>query len=152
MLRPRPGLSPDIAAALRKMPGAGNSCLERYEYAKHGACFGFAPNAYFGTMIRLDKAIKDSALGQFLVDNYGKTVSRAEFDSVVAQMWGEDNVKAVKVNCHGNPAYLTEIQFSLKASMINARSPLPHSSHSRIPATAGNSLLSIKPVIDEAEV
>ncbi|MDI5676978.1 ribonuclease I, partial [Salmonella enterica subsp. enterica serovar Anatum] len=86
----------------------GNSCLERYEYAKHGACFGFDPNAYFGTMIRLDKAIKDSALGQFLTDNYGKTVSRAEFDSVVAQMWGQDNVKAVKVNCHGNPAYLTE--------------------------------------------
>ncbi len=71
-------------------------------------------------MIRLDKAIKDSALGQFLADNYGKTVSRAEFDSVVAQTWGQDNVKAVKVNCHGNPAYLTEIQFSLKASMINA--------------------------------
>lgn len=87
---PAPGLSPDIAAALKEvMPGAGgNSCLERYEYAKHGACFGFDPNAYFGTMIRLDKAIKDSALGQFLADNYGKTVSRAEFDSVVAQMWG----------------------------------------------------------------
>lgn len=123
MLRPAPGFSPDIAAMLKEvMPGAGggNSCLERYEYAKHGACFGFDPNTYFGTMIRLDKAIKDSALGQFLADNYGKTVSRAEFDSVVAQMWGQDNVKAVKVNCHGNPAYLTEIQFSLKASMINA--------------------------------
>ncbi|ECM3741778.1 ribonuclease I [Salmonella enterica] len=128
---PAPGLSPDIAAALKEvMPGAGgNSCLERYEYAKHGACFGFDPNAYFGTMIRLDKAIKDSALGQFLADNYGKTVSRAEFDSVVAQMWGQDNVKAVKVNCHGNPAYLTEIQFSLKASMINA----PLSSASFLP-------------------
>lgn len=103
-------------------------------------------------MIRLDKAIKDSALGQFLADNYGKTVSRAEFDSVVAQMWGKDNVKAVKVNCHGNPAYLTKIQFSLKASMINAPlssasfQPQPH------PGNCGNSLLSIKPVIDEAEV
>ncbi|VDZ80265.1 ribonuclease I [Salmonella bongori] len=38
--------------------------------------FGFDPNAYFGTMIRLDKAIKSSALGQFLAENYGKTVSR----------------------------------------------------------------------------
>ncbi|EKS7703033.1 ribonuclease I [Salmonella enterica] len=128
---PDPGLSPDIAATLREvMPGAGgNSCLERYEYAKHGACFGFDPNAYFGTMIRLDKAIKGSTLGQFLADNYGKTVSRAAFDNVVEQMWGKDNVKAVKVNCHGNPAYLTEIQFSLKASMINA----PLSSASFLP-------------------
>ncbi|PHP39792.1 ribonuclease I, partial [Salmonella enterica subsp. enterica serovar Dublin] len=91
--QPPPGLSPDIATALKEgMPGAGgNSCLERYEYAKHGACFGFDHNAYFSTMIRLDKAIKDSALGQFLADNYGKTVSRAEFDSVVAQMWSQDN-------------------------------------------------------------
>lgn len=119
---PDTGLSPDIAATLREvMPGAGgNSCLERYEYAKHGACFGFDPNAYFGVMIRLDKAIKASALGHFLAENYGQTVSRAAFDSVVEQIWGKDNVKAVKVSCHGNPAYLTEIQFSLKASMINA--------------------------------
>ncbi len=73
---PAPGLSPDIATALKEvMPGAGgNSCLERYEYAKHGACFGFDPNAYFGTMIRLDKAIKDSALGQFLLQDAGQSV------------------------------------------------------------------------------
>ncbi|MGK4720498.1 ribonuclease I, partial [Salmonella enterica] len=72
------------------MPGAvWNYFLERYEYAKHGACFGFDPNDYFGTMIRLDKAIKDSALGQILTDNYGKNVTRAEFDSVFAQIWGQ---------------------------------------------------------------
>lgn len=65
MLSLRPGLSPDIAAAQEVMPGAGNSCLERYEYAKHGACFGFDPNAYFGTMIRLDKAIKTAHWGSF---------------------------------------------------------------------------------------
>lgn len=119
---PSVGLSPDIATTLSEvMPGAGGTfCLERHEYAKHGACFGFDPNAYFGTMIRLDKAIKESALGHFLAENYGKTVSRAAFDRVVEQTWGKNNVKAVKVNCHGNPAYLTEIHFSLKASMINA--------------------------------
>ncbi len=66
MLRPAPGLSPDIAAALKEvMPGAGEFLSERYEYAKHGACFGFDPNAYFGTMIRLDKAIKTARWGSF---------------------------------------------------------------------------------------
>ena len=46
------GLSLTGAAKLNSvMPGAGgNSCLERYEYAKHGVCFGFDPDAYFGTM------------------------------------------------------------------------------------------------------
>jgi ribonuclease I len=54
------------------MPGAGgNSCLERYEYAKHGVCFGFDPDAYFGTMVRMNQEVKSSPLGQF-PDNYGK--------------------------------------------------------------------------------
>ncbi len=51
------GLSLTGAAKLNSvMPGAGgNSCLERYEYAKHGVCFGFDPDAYFGTMVRMNR-------------------------------------------------------------------------------------------------
>lgn len=51
------GLSLTGAAKLNSvMPGAGgNSCLERYEYAKHGVCFGFDPDAYFGTMVRMNQ-------------------------------------------------------------------------------------------------
>ncbi|WP_373203586.1 ribonuclease I [Citrobacter amalonaticus] len=131
---PETGLSLETAAKLSDvMPGAGGrSCLERYEYAKHGACFGFDPDAYFGTMVRLNKEIKDSELGAFLGENYGKSVSRRAFDAAVAQRWGKEAVKAVKLSCHGNPAYLTEIQFSLKASAINAPlsadsfAPQPH--------------------------
>lgn len=131
---PETGLSLETAAKLSDvMPGAGGrSCLERYEYAKHGACFGFDPDAYFGTMVRLNKEIKTSELGAFLGENYGKSVSRRAFDAAVAQRWGKEAVKAVKLSCHGNPAYLTEIQFSLKASAINAPlsadsfAPQPH--------------------------
>jgi ribonuclease I len=62
------GLSLSGAAKLNSvMPGAGgNSCLERYEYAKHGVCFGFDPDAYFGTMVRMNQEVKSSPLGQFL--------------------------------------------------------------------------------------
>ncbi|WP_101743891.1 ribonuclease I [Citrobacter koseri] len=118
---PETGLSLESAAKLSAvMPGAGGkSCLERYEYAKHGACFGFDPDVYFGTMVRLNHEIKHSALGDFLAANYGKRVSRAAFDAAVAQSWGKENVKAVQLSCHGNPAYLTEIQFSLNAARIN---------------------------------
>ncbi|EQC1554058.1 ribonuclease I [Citrobacter amalonaticus] len=131
---PETGLSLETAAKLSDvMPGAGGrSCLERYEYAKHGACFGFDPDAYFGTMVRLNKEIKASELGAFLGENYGKSVSRRAFDAAVAQRWGKEAVKAVKLSCHGNPVYLTEIQFSLKASAINAPlsadsfAPQPH--------------------------
>ncbi|HDR2162685.1 TPA: ribonuclease I [Enterobacter cancerogenus] len=122
------GLSLSGAAKLNTvMPGAGgNSCLERYEYAKHGVCFGFDPDAYFGTMVRLNQEVKSSALGAFLAENYGKTVSRNAFDAAVAKSFGKQNVKAIKLTCNGNPAYLTEMQISLKAATIN--NPLSASS------------------------
>ncbi|MRS90127.1 ribonuclease I [Enterobacteriaceae bacterium RIT714] len=122
------GLSLESAAKLSSMmPGAGgNSCLERYEYAKHGVCFGFDPDAYFGTMVRMNQEVKSSALGQFLNDNYGKAVTRNAFDAAVAKSYGKAAVKALKLTCNNNPAYLTEIQISLNAATINA--PLTASS------------------------
>ncbi|MGI3451520.1 ribonuclease I, partial [Citrobacter arsenatis] len=86
----------------------------------------------FGTMVRLNNEVKNSEAGKFLAENYGKTVSRSAFDAAVAKSWGKENVKAVKLSCHGNPAYLTEIQLSLKADTINQTlspqsfSPQPH--------------------------
>lgn len=116
------GLSLEMANKLNAvMPGSGgNSCLERYEYAKHGVCFGFDPDAYFGTMVRLNEEIKQSALGTFLAENYGKTVSRSDFNNAVAKSYGTEGVKAVKLTCKGNPAYLTEMQIAIKAEAINA--------------------------------
>jgi ribonuclease I len=116
------GLSLEMANQLNNvMPGAGgNSCLERYEYAKHGVCFGFDPDAYFGTMVRLNGEIRQSAVGQFLADNYGKTVSRNDFNAAVAKSWGKEGVSAFKLTCDGNPAWLTEVQISIKATAINA--------------------------------
>lgn len=70
-------------------------------------------------MVRLNNEFKNSEAGKFLADNYGKTVSRNAFDAAIAKSWGKENVKAVKLSCHGNPAYLTEIQLSLKADTIN---------------------------------
>lgn len=119
---PQPGIRSDLADKLSDvMPGAGNnSCLERYEYAKHGVCFGFDPDAWSATLIRLNQEVRGSELGRFLADNYGETVSRSAFNRALEKAWGRNSVKAVKLTCHGNPAYLTEIQINLKAEQINA--------------------------------
>lgn len=116
------GISLEMADKLNGvMPGAGGtSCLERYEYAKHGVCFGFDPDAWVGTMVRLNTEVKQSELGRFIADNYGRSVSRIAINSAIAQAFGERNVSAFKLTCNGNPAYLTEIQISLNASAINA--------------------------------
>lgn len=131
------GLSPQAAASLHKvMPGAGgSSCLERYEYAKHGVCFGFDPDAYFGTMVRLNDEVKQSELGAFLAENYGKTINRSDFDAAVARSWGKESVKAVKLSCSGNPAWLTEMQIAIKARAINH----PLSADSLLPQTSSGS-------------
>ncbi|MEQ6281349.1 ribonuclease I [Kluyvera sp. 142053] len=115
------GLSLEVANKLNQvMPGSGGkTCLERYEYAKHGVCFGFDPDIYFDTMVRLNNEIKQSAIGQFLAANYGKTVDRASFDSAVAKAFGQQNVKAIKLTCDGNPSYLTEMQIAIKSARIN---------------------------------
>lgn len=128
------GLSLEMANRLNNvMPGSGGqSCLERYEYAKHGVCFGFDPDAYFGTMVRLNDEVKRSPIGKFLADNYGKTVSREDFDAAIARGYGNESVKAFKLTCSGNPAYLTEMQIAIRASAINdplsadALLPQPH--------------------------
>ncbi|WP_227135839.1 ribonuclease I [Kosakonia radicincitans] len=141
------GLSLEVANKLNAvMPGAGsNTCLERYEYAKHGVCFGFDPDDYFGAMVRLNTEIKASPLGVFLAENYGKTVTRDAFNAAVAKAYGEQSVKAVKLTCSGNPAWLTEMQIAIKADAINAPLvsgsflPQPH------PGNCGNSF-----VIDKA--
>ncbi|MGP3593917.1 ribonuclease I [Vagococcus sp. WN89Y] len=116
------GLSLEMANRLNEvMPGAGGtSCLERYEYAKHGVCFGFDPDDYFNTMVRMNKEIKQSALGRFLADNYGKTVSRSAFNAAATAAFGPQGAKAIKLTCSGNPAWLTEMQIAIKADAINA--------------------------------
>lgn len=116
------GLSLEMANRLNSvMPGSGGkSCLERYEYAKHGVCFGFDPDAYFGTMVRFNSDIKRSEIGKFLAANYGKTIRRSDFDAVVASAYGNESVKAFKLSCSSNPAYLTEMQIAIKANAINS--------------------------------
>lgn len=118
---PVTGISLEIASKLAGvMPDAGGeSCFERYEYAKHGACFGFNPNDYFGTMVRLSNEVKQQALGKFIQQYYGRVVTRAAFDSAVEESWGKEAVKSVKLSCQGNPAYLTEIRLTIRADKIN---------------------------------
>ncbi len=127
------GLSLEAAAKLSSvMPAAGGtSCLERYEFAKHGVCFGFDPDAYFTTMVRMNSEVKQSPLGAFIAAHYGEIVSRKAFDNAVAASFGKQNVRAFKLICSGNPAYLTEMQISLNAAAINA--PLSPASFSAQP-------------------
>ncbi|WP_299998547.1 ribonuclease I [uncultured Cedecea sp.] len=118
---PITGISLEVASKLADlMPAAGgDSCLERYEYAKHGACFGFNSNDYFDTMVRLSYEVKQQQLGEFIQKHYGEVITREAFNQAVKESWGDNAIKAIKLNCHGNPAYLTDIHITLRADKIN---------------------------------
>ena len=118
---PVTGISLEVASKLADvMPAAGgDSCLDRYEYAKHGVCFGFNSNDYFATMVRLSHDVKQQQLGNFIQKYYGQVVTREAFNHAVKESWGENAVQAIKLNCHGNPAYLTDIHIALRADKIN---------------------------------
>lgn len=118
---PVTGISLEVASKLADvMPAAGgDSCLERYEYAKHGVCFGFNSNDYFDTMVRLSNEVKQQALGNFIQQHYGQVITREAFNRAVKESWGDKAVKAIKLNCNGNPAYLTDIHIALRADKIN---------------------------------
>ncbi len=92
------GLSLEMANKLNSvMPGSGgNSCPERYEYAKHGVCFGFDPDSYFGTMVRLNGEVKQKRNRRFFWRNItDKPLAVAIFDAAVAKAYGAQNVKSL---------------------------------------------------------
>ncbi|MCU6304197.1 hypothetical protein KWI13_24740, partial [Enterobacter cloacae] len=68
---------------------------------------------------RVAQDAEDRAVGKFRAVYTAETANRSEFDGAVARSWGKENIKAIKLTCNGNPAYLTEMQVSLKADTIN---------------------------------
>lgn len=107
---------------LSYMPGANaSSCLQEYEYAKHGVCFAFPPEDYFGTMIRLDSEVRSSPIGAFITKNYGKSVDKTAFMQAIEKAYGSAAKDAVQLVCapKKKPKYLTEIRITLRADHIN---------------------------------
>lgn len=107
---------------LQFMPGANNTtCLDRYEYAKHGVCFEFSPEAYFGAMMALDQQVRAGKLGKFLAANYGKSVTREAFSQAFAADFGQQSLQGLSIACsHSRKgSFLAEIQLTLKSNAIN---------------------------------
>ncbi|MFB2863415.1 hypothetical protein [Aeromonas sp. MdU4] len=117
-------MSPAFHQGLVKyMPGIKEpTCLHQYEYAKHGVCFGFKPEDYFGAMISLNRDLRNSPVGKFMKDNYGEEVNTADFKQVIVDTYGEDvSRNAVQLICTPTKKglALTEIRLALRASEIN---------------------------------
>lgn len=126
--RLRQGTRQELA---RVMPGANeDTCLEHYEFAKHGVCFGFDPDAYFLTAARLSREVRASILGRFLRERTGAKVRLQDFRAVLEAAYGRTAAREADILCTGwgNNAFV-EIRLPILRNKINA--PLSASSFGR---------------------
>ncbi|MEN9866023.1 MAG: hypothetical protein RL748_1613 [Pseudomonadota bacterium] len=142
---PAMNFSPAFRAELVKaMPGATDTtCLDRYEYAKHGVCFEFNQEDYFGTMLRFDTQVKGGKFGRFLADNYGKSVSREALTEAFAADFGQESLQGLSLSCSQGVkgSALAELQLVIKSDMVNE--PLSAKSFGSNEGRSGNCVGSI---------
>ncbi|MCF8480286.1 MAG: hypothetical protein K9H25_07640 [Rhodospirillum sp.] len=118
---PAPPLSAESRARLETaMPGVASQ-LDRHEWIKHGTCYGAkgGAEAYIQDALALTEAVNGSAVGAFLAESVGRTVStdaiRARFD----QAFGPGTGKRVQVTCvtDGGRTLISEIKLSLRGTI-----------------------------------
>ncbi|TFH87802.1 ribonuclease I [Billgrantia azerbaijanica] len=114
------GLPAPLADALDDaMPGRA-SCLDRYQYAKHAACFALAPADYFAASLELQDAVNDSAFGAFVALNQGGTVARNDLIGAFEAAFGQGTGRALRLHCGGRGnRVLTEVRIAIAADRLD---------------------------------
>ncbi|MDH5543975.1 MAG: hypothetical protein OEZ43_00190 [Gammaproteobacteria bacterium] len=103
----------DHAKLEKYMPGVA-SCLQNYQWRKHGSCSGLTVQDYFETSITLVQDFATTAIAQEIRRNIGKVVS----SELLLQRWNENNKQsdgAIELVCrrHNGKAYLLEVRIAL---------------------------------------
>lgn len=96
------------------MPGV-TSCLQRYEWTKHGTCYSESPVEYYSESISLIKQINSSPIQDFFENNIGKRVNTTDIKKKFNEAFGEGAGNKIKINCKNN--LITEIQINLKGEI-----------------------------------
>lgn len=116
--------TPEVIDVLRvAMPGANpSSCLDRYEYAKHGVCFGYEPNQYFKTMASLLEQLKISQLADLIEARYGESFSEKEGYEAIKASFGDKAKKSFEFSCsdRNGKKYLDEIKITLNKNSLSS--------------------------------
>ncbi len=111
-------LSAQTRAALdTAMPGSA-SHLDRYQWTKHGTCFGGAGGAeeYFRDTLHLLVQLNASAVRAFLADNSGRYVSAADLRDVFDSAFGPGAGARVDIDCSdaGDRRLIMELRIHLR--------------------------------------
>jgi ribonuclease I (enterobacter ribonuclease) len=98
------------------MPHLKDSLLT-HEYDKHVQCFGFDPQTFFQTELRMRLEVADSAFGRYLtVTARGHEVRHADVIQAFTRAFGTDQSSALQLRCGRNQlgqAVLTQLWITL---------------------------------------
>lgn len=115
---PESPLSPATRAGLsRIMPGSA-SCLDRYQWHKHGSCSGRAPEDYFALAVALTDKAAETRLARRLASSAGKRVDTAELLDLFTEEFGERAASSLALICRGDALF--ELRLFLKPSLSPA--------------------------------
>lgn len=107
------------------MPRLRDSLLT-HEYDKHVQCFGFDPQTFFVTELRMRSEVVDSAFGRYLTDTaQGREVKRADVIQAFMRAFDTDQSSSLQLRCGPNAAghmVLTQLWITLHKDAL-ARFP-----------------------------
>jgi len=125
----------DLAPALRTrldaaMPAAA-SCLDRHEFFKHAACYGFEANAFFRRALDLTATVNANPFTAFVRAHRGQTVSRTALLAAFRRGFELDSSAALELRCDRAPGVareevLVQAWLTIRADRID-RFPAPAS-------------------------
>ncbi|WP_180981074.1 ribonuclease T2 [Pseudovibrio exalbescens] len=100
------------------MPGTA-SYLHRYEWVKHGTCFGPSAEAYYRESINLLAQVNLSQVRDLFVGNLGEFVSTSEIRQAFDKAFGRGAGQRVSVVCaeDGARTLITELRLHLKGEL-----------------------------------
>ncbi|MDE2293397.1 MAG: ribonuclease I, partial [Elusimicrobia bacterium] len=92
-------LSPRVRRALdARMPGR-LGCLDRHEFDKHAACYGFEPDAFFTRALGLLKKLNASRFTSYVRARRGRTVARKDLERAFAEAFHLKDASALALRC-----------------------------------------------------
>lgn len=110
---PEAALSPATRAALNaRMPGV-RSGLERYEWTKHGTCYGKGPDEYYRDAIALLDQLNGSAVQDLIEANIGRRLRAEEVRAAFDRAFGSGAGERVRLECDPD-GRIAELRIGLK--------------------------------------
>lgn len=115
-----------LSEAVRKrlpsfMPGSA-SCLQRYQWYKHGICSGLSPDEYYALCDKLVRMVSKSKFSKFISANIGRYVKRNAVLKAFEKEFGKGSRSFLELKCSSAKGvkFLSEIRIYLQKNLAES--------------------------------